>query len=203
MAVDLSEGMLAEARQRLERMGIHNVRFMAGDALEILEKEGLFDIVFSSWVLGYIPLQSFLMVANRSLLKHGRVAFVVHKENSPREPLEIFGEIVTADPSVLQKRVWFDFPRDKEHVEQVMSSAGLEIELLWEGEVRFCFDRAAEVLEHLLKSGAGTAYYDAVDPTRRKAMEGEFLERLVARWRGGTFEVIHEYLACIARRGHS
>jgi hypothetical protein len=27
-AVDLSEGMLAEARQRLERLGIHNVRFM-------------------------------------------------------------------------------------------------------------------------------------------------------------------------------
>ena len=203
VAVDLSEGMLAEARVRLESLKIRNVRLMAGDALEILGKEGLFDIVFSSWVLGYIPLQPFLMLARGALLNHGRTAFVVHKENSPREPLEIFAEIVTADPSLLQKRVWFDFPRDKEHVEEVIRNVGLEIENLWEGEVRFCFNRPDEVLEHLLKSGAGTAYYDAVDPTRRKAMEREFLERLAARKGDRPYEVIHEYVACIARKGHS
>jgi MoaA/NifB/PqqE/SkfB family radical SAM enzyme/SAM-dependent methyltransferase len=204
VAVDLSEGMLAEARKRSERLGIRNVRFMAGDALEILGKEGLFDIVFSSWVLGYIPLQPFLLVASRALLTHGRVAFVVHKEKSPREPLEIFEEIVTADPSVLQKRVWFDFPRDKEHVEQVIKNTGLEVEHLWEGEVRFCYNRPDEVLEHLLKSGAGTAFYDAIDPTRRQAMEQGFLKRLATR-RGprAGYEVIHEYVACIAVRGHS
>ena len=201
VAVDLSEGMLTEAQQRLEYLGIHNVRFLAGDALEMLEKEGSFDIVFSSWVLGYIPLQPFLAAARNALFEHGRLAFVVHKENSPREPLEIFGAIVAADPSILLKRVWFDFPHDGDHVRRALTSAGLEVEHVWEGDVTFYYESPEEVLEHLLKSGAGTAYYNAVDPTRRKAVEEELLGRLGARKRG-TYEVIHEYIACIARKAY-
>lgn len=214
VAVDLSEGMLAAARQRVGSLGVHNVRFMEGDALEILKKEGPFDIVFSSWVLGYIPLQPFLTVAENALVEQGRLAFVVHKENSPREPLEIFGEIVARDPSVLQKKVSFDFPRDKNQVEQMTRSTGFQIEHLSEGEVRFRCNNPDEVLEHLLKSGAGTAYYNAIDPKRRKQLESEFLERLSSKLvsigpersqrlgahKRKRYEVVHEYIACIARK---
>jgi MoaA/NifB/PqqE/SkfB family radical SAM enzyme/SAM-dependent methyltransferase len=203
VAVDLSEGMLAEAQQRLKYLRIKNVRLIAGDALDILRKEGLFDVVFSSWVLGYIPLQPFLSAAKSALLRQGKIAFVVHKQNSPREALEIFGEIVASDPSVLQKRVWFDFPRDREHVRQEIINAGLKIENLWAGEVKFCYNSPDEVLEHLLKSGAGTAYYNAVDPARRKAVEGAFLEKLAARRGTGIYEVNHEYIACIACNRHA
>ena len=201
-AVDLSEGMLAAARQRLDRLGIPNFRLTAGDALQILKTEHPFDVVFSSWVLGYIPLRAFFAAAAEALAADGRVAFVVHKANSPREPIEIFGEIVAKDPSVLQKRVWFDFPRDKDHVEYMLRDSGFEVEHLSEGEVTFCYDNPDEVLEHLLKSGAGTAFYNALDPKRRKAMESEFLERLGASKRR-TYEVVHDYIACIAgKRDH-
>ena len=44
--------------------------------------------------------------------------FVIHKENSPREPLEIFAELVARDPSVLTRRVAFDFPRDLARIER-------------------------------------------------------------------------------------
>jgi len=65
----------------------------------------------------------------------------------------------------------------------------------------FQYDSAAEVLEHLLKSGAGTALYDTVDPARRIPLARRFLQMLEQR-RGPSsrFEVCHEYVACVAGR---
>jgi SAM-dependent methyltransferase len=193
--------MLGAARRRLRAGGLENVRFLAGDALEVLDKAGPFDLIFSSWVLGYIPLAPFFAAASRGLRPGGHLAFVVHRENSPREPLEIFAELVARDPSVLQKRVAFDFPRDTGHVEAEMATAGMHVEELWEGEVVFRYESPEGVLEHLLKSGAGTAFYDAVDPERREALTGRFLERLAERrQRSEGYEVGHEYVACIAAK---
>ncbi|MCJ7729369.1 MAG: methyltransferase domain-containing protein [Sedimentisphaerales bacterium] len=199
-AADLSDAMLSQARKRSESAGLHNVRFVAGDALEILKREGLFDMVFSSWVLGYIPLKPFFLAASRALKSSGKLAFVVHKENSPYEQLEIFGQLVAQDPSILLKRVAFDFPRDMNHVRQLLSS-GFEILHLWDGKVVFRYDTPAEVLEHLLKSGAGTAYYDAVDPRRRKGLERRFLDTIACRKRQTEkYEVVHDYICCIAAK---
>jgi len=200
-AVDLSEAMLVNARKRSESAGFHNVRFVAGDALEVLKSDGPFDLVFSSWVLGYIPLKPFFTLADRALRTSGNLAFVVHKENSPREPLEIFGQLVAEDPSVLQKRVAFDFPRDMNHVSEQLLSGGFEVAELWDGKVVFHYDTPEEVLEHLLKSGAGTAYYDAVDPRRRKGLEERFLDIIAQRRRGlSKYEVIHDYICCVAAK---
>jgi len=246
LAVDLSEGMLAEARRRLRAKGVDNVRLLAGDALDVLtrtshhsvplldvrqavprgpaghcfceavahcdpasgvgedfglEREGPFELVFSSWVLGYIPLAPFFAAAGRSLAAGGRLAFVVHKENSPRRPLEIFAELVAQDPTVLRRRVAFDFPRDVQHVEAEMAAAGLRVDDLWQGAAVFRYDSPEEVLEHLLKSGAGTAFYDAIEPDRRQPLTEEFLRRLAEGPRSAPgYEVSHEYVACIAAK---
>jgi MoaA/NifB/PqqE/SkfB family radical SAM enzyme/protein-L-isoaspartate O-methyltransferase len=201
VAVDLSEGMLAEARKRIQSRGFGNVHFMSGDALRAMECEGPFDVVFSSWVLGYIPLKPFFAAAARTLSGGGRLAFVVHKENSPREPLEIFAELVARDPSMLEKRVAFDFPRNVESAKTQLVAGGFVVEELREGVVVFRYNRPEEVLEHLLKSGAGTAFYDAIGPDRREALSREFLELLAERQRGSRgYEVAHEYVAAIALR---
>ncbi|MBX7258489.1 MAG: radical SAM protein [Candidatus Hydrogenedentes bacterium] len=199
-AVDLSEGMLAEAHARARECGIENVRFAAGDALAHLDTSRNFDVIFTSWVLGYIPLAAFFERAHRALGSGGRLAFVVHKENSPREPLELFREIVAEDPSVLEKRVDFDFPRDPNHIRNLLHEAGFQIEQLWDGAITFHYESAELVLEHLLKSGAGTAYYDAVDRKRRTALEQRFVEVLASRHRGESrIPVVHDFISCIAR----
>jgi MoaA/NifB/PqqE/SkfB family radical SAM enzyme/ubiquinone/menaquinone biosynthesis C-methylase UbiE len=201
ITVDLSEEMLAKARKRIQPLGFNNVNFIAGDALEILSAGGLFDLVFSSWVLGYIPLKPFFSTACRALKSSGKIAFVVHKENSPREPLEIFGQLVAQDPSILLKRIAFDFPRDINHTEQQLVSAGFKVVDIWDGEVVFHYNTAQQVLEHLLKSGAGTAYYDAVDPERRMQLERQFLETIARNRKTGTkYEVIHDYICCFAEK---
>jgi len=198
-AVDISEGMLAEARRRCRAFG--NITFHAGDALELLEEAGPFDVVMTTWVLGYISLSPFFKAAARALGPGGRLAFVVHRDGSPREPLEIFSSLVAEDPGMLTRAVDFDFPRDAAHVGTLLDAAGFEVESLAEGAITFRYRTGREVLEHLLKSGAGTAFYDAVAPEKRPALECRFVERLGS----GAAErddcpVTHEYICCIACR---
>jgi len=201
LAADISEGMIAEARRRLNAKGLDNVRFVIGDALEVAQTGGPFDVVFSSWVLGYIPLGPFFSTAHEGLKERGTLAFVVHKENSPREPLEIFAELVARDPSVLRKSVAFDFPRDIEQIQARLRAAGLADVAVWEGAVVFRYSSPEAVLEHLLKSGAGTAFYDAIDAERRDGLTRGFFQALASRHpSAGEYEVSHEFIACIARK---
>ncbi len=197
-AVDLSEGMLSVARGRFAASDHPQPNFISGDALELLDAEKRYDLVFSSWVLGYIPIEPFIEKCVTSLSDGGRLAFIVHRENSPARELAIFEELISNDPGALTKPVDFDFPRDSRHVGDLLARAGLITHHLSEGEVTFRYDSADEVLEHLLKSGAGTAFYQAIDPAKRDRLARSFVERLKRLNNGKEkYEVIHEYVACI------
>jgi SAM-dependent methyltransferase len=201
IAVDLSAAMQTEARARIRAQGSQNVRFITGDALAALNPAGYYDRIFSSWVLGYIPLVPFFTAACRALKPGGQLGFVVHRENSPREALEIFSELVAEDSTVLQKQVAFDFPRDKDHVRALLQGAGFEIQALWQDSIVFRYASPEQVLEHLLKSGAGTAFHDAIDPARRPHLTQRFLQMLASRHPAGTaIEVRHDHVACVASR---
>jgi MoaA/NifB/PqqE/SkfB family radical SAM enzyme/protein-L-isoaspartate O-methyltransferase len=201
LAVDLSGGMLEEARNRINALGLTNVKFVAGDALELVKSEGLFDLVFSSWVLGYIPLKPFFSAACSALNQGGCLAFIVHRENSPARELGIFYELVAEDPAVLTKRVAFDFPSDINHARKELEAAGFQIEFLQAGDISFRYKSPEEVLDHLLKSGAGTAFYDAIDPRGRERLEKRFLEKLAeCNENIGRYDVVHDYITCIAQK---
>lgn len=201
LAVDLSEGMLSEARQRVKAQGFEGINFRCGDAMQELRDSDSLDLVFTSWVLGYIPLKPFFDAAGNALKKGGLLAFIVHKENSPYEPLQIFSDLVVEDPTVLTKRIDFDFPADTDRIRRELAAAGLEVTYLDEGEITFRYETAHEALEHLKKSGAGTAYYESIDPARRDSIEAEFVKRLIDRQgQKKGYDVIHNYIICIARK---
>ncbi|MCP4453110.1 MAG: hypothetical protein GY809_16740 [Planctomycetes bacterium] len=112
--------------------------------------------------------------------------------------LAIFRGLAVDDPSVLRQSVHLDFPNDVTHVRRLLEHAGFEIRHLWEGVVSFEYSTAAQALEHLLKSGAGTAYYEAVDPVRRHTLGQAFVNELSERTRDeAVVRVDHEYIACI------
>ena len=198
-AADLSAGMIAEAQKRLQGCG--NVRFINADALHALQHGEPADLVFTSWVLGYIAPRAFYAATARALVPGGRLAFVVHKDHSPRQPLDIFNQLVARDPTVLLKQVSFDFPESVTQVREEVTAAGLQVEDVWEGEAVFRYASPAQVMEHLLRSGAGTAFYEALDPSRRQALTQEFIVRLGNEHQHGTpYEVVHEYIGCVARK---
>jgi MoaA/NifB/PqqE/SkfB family radical SAM enzyme/protein-L-isoaspartate O-methyltransferase len=201
VAVDISEGMQAEAYNRARVNGFSNIKFVTGDALELLKGGQLYDLIFSSWVLGYIPLKEFFAAASNALNENGQLAFIVHKENSPYEQLQIYQEIISQNPSVLQKQVMFDFPHDLNHVESLLCASGLKAKNIWEGKIVFQYESPEQVVEHLLKSGAGTAFYDAIDPDKREILERQFIDTLKQRHRHNSmYEVIHDYISCIATK---
>ena len=201
VAADISSGMLEVAARRIAAMGLYNVEFVNANALELMPLRGPFDLVLTTWVLGYIPLAPFFAAAHEALRSGGRLAFVVHRENSPERELTIMGELVAEDPSVMLRRVVFDFPTDPDHARSELAAASFEVDDMWTGSAVFKYDSPEQVLEHLLKSGAGTAFYDAIDPTRRDALEQRFLAELQNCNAGAPrYEVAHDYVACIATK---
>jgi MoaA/NifB/PqqE/SkfB family radical SAM enzyme/SAM-dependent methyltransferase len=201
IAADISGGMIEAARRRLASRGLDNAEFVQRDAVEALSGLRGLDAVFTSWVLGYVPLRPFFAAAAGALAPGGQVALIVHRENSPREEFGIFSSLVARNPLAMTRRVAFDFPRDGAHLESLVDEAGLAVVNRWEGSVVFRYGTAVEVLDHLLKSGAGTVFYDAIDRSVRDELTREFLGLL--RERNGkrkTFQVRHDYVACIAER---
>lgn len=200
-AVDISEKMQIVARRRVQDRVLCNVKFKCGDALELLRSIREVDLIFSSWVLGYIPVPQFLTAANQALKPEGLLAFIVHKENSPRREFKLFTQLVARDPSVLLKKVLFGFPRDADHVREELQIAGLEPVEVWEGSCSFRYLTAEKVLEHLLKSGAGTVFYESLDYIKREELTQEFLGLLrEQRDSEDGFVVCHDYVACIAMK---
>ncbi|MFA4986864.1 MAG: radical SAM protein [Candidatus Brocadiia bacterium] len=199
-AVDISEGMISEARKRLAGVPPGKVAFVCGDALEDLRRQADLDLIVSSWVLGYIKLRPFFEAAAKALKPGGRLAFVVHRENSPREALEIFSHLVGMNPSVLTRGVDFDFPASGEYASLLLSEAGFNEVNCWEGSVDFDCDSPEEAIEHLLKSGAGTVYYEAVAKPDRDRLSVEFIKELRRRYPGGGIKVTHDFVSCIAKR---
>ncbi len=202
LAVDISSNMLGQAEKRLAKTRGASPSLIRGNALDVLRSEGPFDLVFSSWVLGYIPTKEFIGSAAKHLKPGGRLAFIVHRKHSPVREMGIFEEIVAEDPAVLMRRVDFDFPEDGEHVRSMIAEAGLTVESIEEDAVVFPYDTAEQALRHLLESGAGTAFHEALEPGRREELTSRFVEMLAERNSGApAFDVTHDYVAAVAVRG--
>jgi MoaA/NifB/PqqE/SkfB family radical SAM enzyme/SAM-dependent methyltransferase len=199
IAIDISEPMIALARAKFREAGFGKVRFIQGDALEVMRGLRDIDFVITSWVLGYIRLTPFFKACAQCLVPGGQVALIVHKENSPQRETAVFAEIAAEEPSALLRRVSFDFPRDLSHLEEVVRDAGLEIVESWQDAAVFHYPSPRLVLDHLLKSGAGTVFYEAIRPERREELTARFLQKLEERSVSPDFEVRHEYVGCIAR----
>ena len=192
--------MLGAARARLAHFPAGLVEFRRGDALEALPAAEPWDVILSTWVLGYIPLEPFFALACRNLSPGGSLLFLVHTQNTPREPLEIFTRLALEEPGALIRPVGFDFPVDLAAASRRVQAAGLAIVDVWQGALTFRCASERAALDHLLGSGAGTAYYEAVAPSRREALTRRFEKELAQRHPAGPVEVIHDYIGCVARK---
>jgi len=203
VGVDISPGMLEVAAGRAANAGVQDrLRFVTGDFLELAAgwEDGAFDLVVSTWVLGYLPLDPAFVAVARLLAPGGELGLVVHRDRSPRRELALFEELVAREPDVMERRVALDFPRDGRDLQAHLRAAGLATAALREESCTFPCADAQGALEHLLMSGAGTVYYDAVRVSERRRLTGDFVERLEAACHGGPADVVHDYCTAVAVR---
>jgi enediyne biosynthesis protein CalE5 len=78
VAVDMSAGMLALARERIDSAGLKNVELVESDAESIPLDEHSFDAVLCRWGLMFMPdLDGLLRRLHRALKQDGRIAAAV------------------------------------------------------------------------------------------------------------------------------
>lgn len=121
----------------------------------------------------------------------------MHRDRSPDRELAVFEDLVARDPTVLTRRVAFDFPRDAEDLRARLASAGLLVKSIEPGRIRFPCANGREVFDHLLRSGAGTVYRDALREDLRPALEAEFV-RLLEASAARPLDVEHDYFTVVA-----
>lgn len=91
IGIDLTEGMLDKAGQRLMAAGYTNYRLAQGNALEIAYPDGHFDLLFNQYMFDLIPWSQMdaLLAEFRRVLKPGGRSVLVNMT----EPETVFGGI--------------------------------------------------------------------------------------------------------------
>jgi len=79
VGIDLSEGMLEEARERITRLGLRHVSVLKMDASSIEFEDGAFDAVFAPYVMSVVAdPRRVLSEMKRICRPGGRIAIVNH-----------------------------------------------------------------------------------------------------------------------------
>lgn len=128
VATDLSEGMLAVARARVEAAGLGNVEFLAGDAGSLQLTEGSFDAAVSGFVLMLVAEPERVAATALRLLSPGG-RFVASVWSSPPAVPMLAVPMMTAlaevgGPPPDPTRPGLFALADRQRLEQVLVSAG-------------------------------------------------------------------------------
>lgn len=200
-AIDLSPGMIAKARHRLNQHGLAKVSFIEGNVSAALERmpPASVDVAVLTWLIGYVGCEEIFPLLRHVLKPGGAVGFVAHLDRSPRVPIEVFEDIVRAEPQAIDKAVILKFPRDERETGAHLTAAGLEPRHLLRGTFTVNCPGGRGVYDHVMKSGAGTTFYYALKPAARERLGQEFIRRIDDRYENSPeIPIDHEYVLGIA-----
>jgi MoaA/NifB/PqqE/SkfB family radical SAM enzyme/ubiquinone/menaquinone biosynthesis C-methylase UbiE len=198
--IDLTPGMIEQAKRRIQRLGLTNVEFIVADVLEELKSipPQSVDVAVLTWLIGYVGCDEILPLLKRALKPGGSVGFVAHLDRSPLVPIEVFEEIIREEPESLLKTAKFKFPKDKHETEKHLKTSGFDTEWIEQGSFNFVCHTGQEVYDHVMKSGAGTTFYYSLKPSERDRLAKEFVRRIEERYAGlPEIEIVHEYVTGI------
>ncbi|UCD64004.1 MAG: methyltransferase domain-containing protein [Candidatus Zixiibacteriota bacterium] len=203
IGIDLTEAMVARARERLENAGLNRTEFRIGDVLEELAAmpPGSADIATLTWLIGYVGCEEIFPSLSRVIRPGGEIGFVAHLDRSPELPFEIFEDLVRENPGVIRKAVLLKFPQESGDVAASLAAAGFEIDYLYDGTFTVVCRDGRGVLDHVMKSGAGSTFYHAIEESQRGRLMEDFVRRVDER--SGTSEgipILHRYVVGTAVR---
>ncbi len=200
LGIDLSAGMIRQAKRRIQDLGYSNIELRVADVLEELQTlpAASYDIAVLTWLIGYVGCEEIFPLLKRALKSDGRIGFVAHLDRSPLVPLQIFEEIVREEPQSLEKAVKLKFPANAAEARKHLESSGFRVGWMHQGTFNYCCYTGQQVYDHVMKSGAGTTFYYALKPSVREWFTKEFIRRTDKMYADAPqITIVHEYVAGI------
>jgi len=196
IAVDVSAGMLARAR---ERLAAEKVSFVQADMLDFLSARpsASASLIVSAWAMGYSNPGQLIRQAARVLAPGGALAFVVNTADTLAPVFKAYRNCMARFPEKVRLAAWPRFPESWATLRAIMLRSGFEIEWYEDGfkEVPRPSGQAG-ILSWLLKTGV-LAGFDAMLPLREGGPEADYFERLLKDDRD---PIRHHYVAAAAKR---
>ena len=197
-AVDLSAGMLAEARRAVP--GSAAVRWIQADMLDFLRGEPpeSYALIVSAWAMGYSRSTQIAREVARVLQPGGIFAYVVNLRDTLPAVRRAFRQTMARFPQHLRRLAWMRFPSSAATVNTRLQRRGLNI--LWaETSAVTVFptrDAAGRCLPWLLNTGI-LAGFDAMLPLDQAGPVADAFEQFL----GADLEpVAHHYAAAVAHK---
>ncbi|UCE24830.1 MAG: radical SAM protein [Candidatus Zixiibacteriota bacterium] len=203
IGIDLTSRMVERARERFELAGLNTTEFRIGNVLTELESfsPASIDLATLTWLIGYVGCDEIFPALGRVMKPGGEIGFVAHLDRSPEMPFEFFEDLVRENPGVMDKAVRMKFPCDDDDVRASLERAGFEARHLQSGTFTVVCRDGQEVLDHVMKSGAGSTFYHSIQQSHRERLTAEFIRRIDERFGGsGDIPIIHRYVVGTAVR---
>lgn len=197
IGVDLSPGMLQEARKRTE--GIKNVHLLEGDLLIDLQKREAdsVDMIFSAWAIGYSDPDQFVREAFRVLRKDGLLAVVVNKRDTLPAVFDAYRKTMYRFPHLFQKAYLPKFPVGSSGMKSRIIASGFEILCFQDIDVPIPIPPEEKRLDGLLNTGV-LAGFDELLPIRTNIKVRNFFSRELD---SSDLDWEHHGLVFLARKG--
>jgi trans-aconitate methyltransferase len=198
IGVDISSGMLQEARKKSSHAHVH---WQQGDMLEFLHTRpsGSSDLILSAWAIGYSAPSDVIRQASHVLTSSGGVvAFVVNFLDTLGPVFQTFRECMRAFPEKVGCLVMPRYPRSWTQLQQTLEQAGFQVVFHQEGQqlIREYFQPDAPVLPWLLHTGV-LAGFDQMLPFHKDPRLCEFFEQRIRQTDGRLF---HHYIMVIGEK---
>lgn len=196
IGIDLTEAMVKRAKQRFSFANINGTEFRIGNVLTELDKfdAASIDAATTTWLIGYVSCEEIFPPLARVMKPGGEIGFVAHLDRSPEVPFQVFEELVRENPDVMEKAVRMKFPSSDNDVRMALNKYGFEPRYLHSGTFTVVCRDGREVLDHVMKSGAGSTFYHAIRPSERQGLIDKFITRIEAHYATSNgIPIMHRY----------
>jgi ubiquinone/menaquinone biosynthesis C-methylase UbiE len=199
LGVDMSEGMLQEARSNYA----NSCDFVNADILTYLKHlpPDTFDIVTCCWGLGYSRPLAVLRQIKRILKPRGKVGIIDNTIFSLREIMYCSVLAFAEHPEKLQNLMRFRFLTGPRQLRLWTRLSGMKHLQSWSGQKSYTVQSGAEAIERLQATGAAAGFEFAASPEDSKQIFERFAEIIEKKYlRDNEITVTHRYLAGIGTK---
>jgi len=199
IGVDISEGMLAQARKNYG----HHCEFVQSDILTYLHTlpPDSLDVVTCCWGLGYSKPFAVVKQIKRVLKKGGKFAIIDNSLFSLFEVLYCSCLAFLEKPQALNNIMRFRFLSSRKHLSLWLRLAGLKPLDTWQDKKTYTVDSGEMAIDRLRSTGAAAGFEYAAKPEYEQEIFARFAQIMEQKYlHDGKITITHRYLAGIAEK---